>query len=173
MAVEGPLISESPGCGHRRGIARPRILYAYDDDRVDCALARGRLRRILADWSLTSPASASTTRIVAILNLRLPPPSLIACWTENEGRPRPNDGPDRRRARCARVSVGLFRHSAPPKPYVEVSTEPGTVLANALNSLRASNPCVTGRCCVSCLCWPSPKLPRHEPVKVTYGSPCD
>jgi DNA-binding transcriptional LysR family regulator len=31
------------------------ILYAYDHDRVDEALARGKLRRILADWSPTSP----------------------------------------------------------------------------------------------------------------------
>jgi len=28
---------------------------AYDDDRVDEALAAGRLKRVLAEWSLTSP----------------------------------------------------------------------------------------------------------------------
>jgi len=110
MAVDGPLISNHQDVvieGHCRASAS---FYAYDDDRVDVALARGRLRRILADWSLTSPASASTTRIVAILNLRYAP-SLIACWTET--RPRPSDGPDRRRARCARSEHGsILGHRA-------------------------------------------------------------
>jgi DNA-binding transcriptional LysR family regulator len=31
------------------------ILYAYDDDRVDEAIACRRLKRIMADWSLMSP----------------------------------------------------------------------------------------------------------------------
>jgi DNA-binding transcriptional LysR family regulator len=31
------------------------ILYAYDLDRVDQAIAAGQLKRLMADWSLTSP----------------------------------------------------------------------------------------------------------------------
>lgn len=31
------------------------ILYAYDDDRVHAAIARGHLTRVLADWSPTLP----------------------------------------------------------------------------------------------------------------------
>src|SRR5882762_1408213 len=55
MAVEGPLISNHQDVVIEGALQGLGILYAYDDDRVDVALARGRLRRILADWSLTSP----------------------------------------------------------------------------------------------------------------------
>jgi hypothetical protein len=46
------------------------ILYAYDSNGVDEAVARGRLRPVLSDWSLTSQGSSSITRIVATLRLR-------------------------------------------------------------------------------------------------------
>jgi DNA-binding transcriptional LysR family regulator len=55
MAVEGPLISNHQDVVIEGALQGLGILYAYDDDRVDVAAARGRLRRILADWSLTSP----------------------------------------------------------------------------------------------------------------------
>ena len=55
MAVEGPLISNHQDVvieGASQGLG---ILYAYDNDRVEEAIARGQLKRILVDWSLTSP----------------------------------------------------------------------------------------------------------------------
>jgi len=55
MAVDGPLISNHKDVVIEGALQGLGILYAYDDDRVDVALARGRLRHILADWSLTSP----------------------------------------------------------------------------------------------------------------------
>ena len=55
LAVEGPLISNHQDVVIEGALQGLGILYAYDDDRVDVAAARGRLRRILADWSLTSP----------------------------------------------------------------------------------------------------------------------
>jgi hypothetical protein len=36
------------------------ILYAYEDDRVDEAITHRRLKRILADWSLTLSAPCSS-----------------------------------------------------------------------------------------------------------------
>src|SRR6201993_4970780 len=55
MAVEGPLISNHQDVVIEGALQGLGILYAYDDDRVDEALARGRLKRVLADWSLSSP----------------------------------------------------------------------------------------------------------------------
>lgn len=55
MAVEGPLISNHQDVVIEGALQGLGILYAYDDDRVDEALARGLLKRVLADWSLTSP----------------------------------------------------------------------------------------------------------------------
>jgi DNA-binding transcriptional LysR family regulator len=55
MAVEGPLISNHQDVVIEGALQGLGILYAYDDDRVESALARGRLKRILPDWSLTSP----------------------------------------------------------------------------------------------------------------------
>jgi DNA-binding transcriptional LysR family regulator len=55
MAVEGPLISNHQDMVIEGALQGLGILYAYDDDRVDEALARGLLKRVLADWSLTSP----------------------------------------------------------------------------------------------------------------------
>jgi DNA-binding transcriptional LysR family regulator len=55
MAVEGPLISNHQDVVIEGALQGLGILYAYDGDRVDEEVARGRLKRVLADWSLTSP----------------------------------------------------------------------------------------------------------------------
>jgi DNA-binding transcriptional LysR family regulator len=55
MAVEGPLISNHQDVVIEGALQGLGILYAYDNDRVEEAMVRGRLKRVLADWSLTSP----------------------------------------------------------------------------------------------------------------------
>ena len=55
MAVVGPLIANHQDIVVEAALQGLGILYAYDDDRVGEALARGQLKRILAGWSLTSP----------------------------------------------------------------------------------------------------------------------
>jgi len=55
IAVEGPLISNHQDIVLEGALQGLGILYAYDDDRVDEAIARGRLKRVLAGCSLTSP----------------------------------------------------------------------------------------------------------------------
>ena len=55
IAVEGPLISNYQDVVIEAALQGLGILYAYDLDRVDQAIARGQLKRVLADWSLTSP----------------------------------------------------------------------------------------------------------------------
>jgi DNA-binding transcriptional LysR family regulator len=55
LAVEGPLIANHQDVVVEAALQGLGILYAYDDDRVGEALARGRLKRVLSGWSLTSP----------------------------------------------------------------------------------------------------------------------
>ncbi len=55
LAVEGPLISNHQDVVIEGALQGLGILYAYDNDRVEEAIARGQLKRILVDWSLTSP----------------------------------------------------------------------------------------------------------------------
>jgi len=55
MAVEGPLIANHQDVVVEAALQGLGILYAYDDDHVGEALASGRLTRVLAGWSLTSP----------------------------------------------------------------------------------------------------------------------
>src|SRR6266852_3556964 len=55
IAVEGPLISNHQDVVLEGALQGLGILYAYDDDRVHESIARGRLKRVLAGWSLTSP----------------------------------------------------------------------------------------------------------------------
>jgi len=55
VAVDGPVISNHQDVVVEAALQGLGILYAYDDDRVAEALARGKLERVLADWSLTSP----------------------------------------------------------------------------------------------------------------------
>ena len=55
MLVEGPLISNHQDVVIEGALQGLGILYAYDNDRVEEAILRGQLKRVLADWSLTSP----------------------------------------------------------------------------------------------------------------------
>ena len=55
MAVEGPLISNHQDVVIEGALQGLGILYAYDNDRVEEAIARRQLKRILVDWSLSSP----------------------------------------------------------------------------------------------------------------------
>jgi DNA-binding transcriptional LysR family regulator len=73
MAVEGPLIANHQDVVIEAALQGLGILYAYDDDRVDEAIARGRLKRVLADWSLTSPGL-----YLYYSNRRYPQPALRA-----------------------------------------------------------------------------------------------
>src|ERR1700745_1275939 len=54
MAVEGPLVSNHQDVVIDGALQGLGILYAYDTDRVEDAMARGRLKRVLSDWSVTS-----------------------------------------------------------------------------------------------------------------------
>ncbi len=55
LGVEGPLISNLQEIALEGALQGMGILYAYDHDGVDDALAAGRLKRVLADWSPTLP----------------------------------------------------------------------------------------------------------------------
>jgi len=55
MAVEGPLISNHQDVVIEGALQGLGILYAYDNDRVVEEIERGRLKRVLAHWSITSP----------------------------------------------------------------------------------------------------------------------
>jgi len=55
IAVAGPLISNHQDVVVDAALQGLGILYAYDVDRIDDAIARGLLKRVLTDWSLTSP----------------------------------------------------------------------------------------------------------------------
>jgi DNA-binding transcriptional LysR family regulator len=55
LAVNGPLIANHQDVVLEGALQGLGILYAYDDDRVDEAIARGRLKPVLTDWSVTSP----------------------------------------------------------------------------------------------------------------------
>ena len=55
IAVVGPLISNHQDVVVDAALQGLGVLYAYDVDRIDEAIARGLLKRVLADWSLTSP----------------------------------------------------------------------------------------------------------------------
>jgi DNA-binding transcriptional LysR family regulator len=55
VAAEGPLITNHARIGAAAALQGLGILYAFDHDLVDEALAQGRLVQILADWSITRP----------------------------------------------------------------------------------------------------------------------
>jgi DNA-binding transcriptional LysR family regulator len=55
MSVEGPLISGLQEVVLQGALQGLGILYTYDDDRIGESIAQGRLKRVLADWSPTSP----------------------------------------------------------------------------------------------------------------------
>ena len=71
--MEGPLISNHQDVVVEAALQGLGILYAYDVDRVDQAIARGQLKRVLAGWSLTSPGL-----YLYYSNRRLPQPALRA-----------------------------------------------------------------------------------------------
>lgn len=55
LTVEGPLIANLSDIAVEGALQGLGILYAYHDDLVLDALERGRLKRVLADWSPTVP----------------------------------------------------------------------------------------------------------------------
>ena len=73
MAVEGPLISNYQDLVIEGALQGLGILYAYDYGDVDDAIARGQLKCVLADWSLTSPGL-----FLYYSNRRHPQPALRA-----------------------------------------------------------------------------------------------
>jgi DNA-binding transcriptional LysR family regulator len=73
MAVEGPLTSNFQEIVLEGALQGMGILYAYDHDGVDEALAAGRLKRVLADWSPTSPGL-----FLYYSNRHIPQPALRA-----------------------------------------------------------------------------------------------
>jgi len=73
IAVEGPLVSNHQDVVVEAALQGLGILYAYDHDRVDEAIACGRLKRVLTDWSPTSPGL-----FLYYSNRRHPQPALRA-----------------------------------------------------------------------------------------------
>lgn len=55
VAVDGPLITNQSHLGVAAALQGLGILYAFDHDLIDEALADGRLVQVLADWSVTRP----------------------------------------------------------------------------------------------------------------------
>jgi len=73
IAVEGALISNHQEIVVEGALQGLGILYAYDDERIDDLIARGQLKRVLAEWSLTLPGL-----FLYYSNRRLPHPALRA-----------------------------------------------------------------------------------------------
>lgn len=55
IQVHGPLVTNQARLGVMAALQGLGILYAFDDEIVDEALAAGELVRVLADWSITRP----------------------------------------------------------------------------------------------------------------------
>ena len=73
ISVEGALISNHQEIVVEGALQGLGILYAYDDERIDDLIARGQLKRVLAEWSLTLPGV-----FLYYSNRRLPRPALRA-----------------------------------------------------------------------------------------------
>src|SRR5246500_2033527 len=73
ISVEGALISNHQEIVVEGALQGLGILYAYDDERIDDLIARGQLKRVLAEWSLTLPGL-----FLYYSNRRLPTPALRA-----------------------------------------------------------------------------------------------
>ena len=73
VAVEGPLISNHQDVVVEAALQGLGILYAYDDDRIEQAIARGQLKCVLTDWSKVSPGL-----FLYYSNRRHPQPALRA-----------------------------------------------------------------------------------------------
>src|SRR6201997_1181793 len=83
IAVEGPLISNHQDVVVEAALQGLGLLYAYDHARVGEAMARRRLKRVLADWSLMSPGL-----YLYYSNRRHPQPALrafIDCLLDRDG----------------------------------------------------------------------------------------
>jgi len=55
VAVDGPLITNDSDIGVAAALQGLGIAYAFDRQRIDEHLTRGRLVQVLADWSITRP----------------------------------------------------------------------------------------------------------------------
>jgi DNA-binding transcriptional LysR family regulator len=100
---------EPAGPRHRSRFAGLGIRYAYDDEGVGKALARGQLKRILSDWSLTSPGLC-----LYYSNRRHPQPALrafIDCLLDRE-----NPTPKRRSGAVATCAPGTRGRSGSSRP---------------------------------------------------------
>jgi DNA-binding transcriptional LysR family regulator len=73
IAVEGPLLANHQDVVVEAALQGLGILYAYDHDRVDDAIACGRLKRVLTDWSALRPGL-----FLYYSNRRHPQPALRA-----------------------------------------------------------------------------------------------
>src|ERR1700730_7686606 len=83
IPVDGPLIASHQDIVVEGALQGLGILYAYDDDRVDEAMARGQLKRVLADWSMSTPGL-----YIYYSNRRHPHPALrafIDCLLDRDG----------------------------------------------------------------------------------------
>ncbi len=85
--VEGPLISNHQDIVVPAALQGLGIFYAYNDDGIAEALERGRLKRVLVDWSLTMPGL-----YLYYSNRRHTQPALrafIDCLLDRDGGKRP------------------------------------------------------------------------------------
>ncbi len=73
LSVEGPLISNLQDVVVAGALQGLGILYAYDHEGIEDALAAGRLRRVLSDWSPAQPGL-----FLYYSSRRHPPPALRA-----------------------------------------------------------------------------------------------
>jgi DNA-binding transcriptional LysR family regulator len=73
LSVLGPLISNHQDVVIEAAVQGLGIVYAYDDNRIHESIARGHLKRVLADWSPTYPGL-----FLYYPNRRLPDPALRA-----------------------------------------------------------------------------------------------
>jgi DNA-binding transcriptional LysR family regulator len=86
--VEGPVISNHQDIVVPAALQGLGILYAYNDDGIAEALERGRLKRVLVDWTLTMPGL-----FLYYSNRRHVQPALrafIDCLLDRDGSKRPN-----------------------------------------------------------------------------------
>ena len=82
IAVEGALISNHQEIVVEGALQGLGIVYAYDNERIDDLIARGQLKRVLAEWSVTLPGL-----FLYYSNRRLPQPALrafIDCLLDRE-----------------------------------------------------------------------------------------
>ena len=73
IGVDGALISNHQEIVVEGALQGLGILYAYNDEGIPCLIARGQLKRVLTDWSVTLPGL-----FLYYPNRRLPQPALQA-----------------------------------------------------------------------------------------------